>query len=116
MAQEKLQTYSAEDAEFQGTIYPTVDYSLRELENYQILKLNNNIINILSICKDFFDLFYLSGDKLTFSTLNKHSITTTSEKPIYLKQYRLSHAQQAKIQKQVDDMIHNDIIETSGSP
>ena len=33
------------------------------------------------------DLFHLPGEKLTFTTVLKHHIRTTDNKPIYVKQY-----------------------------
>lgn len=80
--------------------------------------LNDEELNsILSICRDHNDIFHLDGDILTATTSTTHKIPTQSDcQPIYRKSYRLPEAMKEEINRQVNDMLKNDIIESSDSP
>lgn len=62
------------------------------------------------------DCFFLSGDKLKFSNLANHSIPTTDNIPIHVKQYRYPSIYRKEIEKQIDKLLGNDIIKPSTSP
>lgn len=72
--------------------------------------------SILEICKTFNDIFHLDGDKLTCTDAIKHSIPLKSSKPIFVKPYRLPEQQKNEINKQIQQMLDDDIIEPSHSP
>ena len=72
--------------------------------------------SILDICREFHDLFYLKGDKLTHTDAIQHSIPLTAERPIFVKPYRLPIAQHTEIKSQIDKMLDEDVIEPSNSP
>lgn len=72
--------------------------------------------SILDICKNYHDIFYLSGDTLSFTPTTEHNISTTDENPIYIKPYRLPFQQQSEIKAQVDKMLTDNIIKESNSP
>lgn len=60
--------------------------------------------------------FSLPGDKLGSTDVLKHKIATTDEIPINTKQYRYPQVHKQEIQKQVDALIENNIIQPSDSP
>jgi len=62
------------------------------------------------------DLFQLSGEKLGCTTITEHKIATSDEQPINTKQYRFPPIHKDEINRQVNEMLKNDIIKTSMSP
>lgn len=72
---------------------------------------------ILKICAQFSDIFYLEGDKLSCTDVLKHTIQLKEDTaPINLRPYRLPEAQKEEVQKQIDKMLEEQIIEPSISP
>lgn len=72
--------------------------------------------SILSICAKYNDVFFMQGDKLTTTKLYKHSITLKPNTvSVYSKPYRLPHSQKGEIQKQIDDLLQQGIIEPCNS-
>lgn len=72
---------------------------------------------ILKLCEQYSEIFYLKGDKLTYTDVLEHEIKILSNQPpIYKKPYRLPHAQKLEIENQIQEMLTNDIIEPSKSP
>jgi hypothetical protein len=68
-------------------------------------------------CLDYQDIFYLPGDKLSSTNATKHSITLIpGTTPINTKPYRLPESQKEEIEKQVDKLLAEGIIEKSSSP
>lgn len=71
---------------------------------------------IKSVCAKYNDIFYLEGDKLTTTKLYEHSISLKpNTQPIFSKPYRLPHSQKEEIQKQIDNMLDQGIIEPCNS-
>lgn len=71
---------------------------------------------IYNLCKDYKDIFYCDQLPLTFTNQVKHQIRTKNEDPIYVKQYRQSPAQAEEINRQVNKLLSEDIIQESHSP
>jgi hypothetical protein len=71
---------------------------------------------ITQICLDFSDIFYLEGDKLTFTSEIKHSIQTKDTKPIYTKSYRYPQVHKEEVKTQISKMLDQGIIQSSVSP
>ena len=68
---------------------------------------------ILALCEEYNDLFYLDGDKLTYTTTLEHSIPIMPEhqgKIINQKNYRIPEAHKAEVQHQVKQMLDDEII------
>lgn len=62
------------------------------------------------------DIFHLPGDKLeTCNVYNQHIQTKVDSSPVYVKPYRVPFSQKAEIQKQIHEMLDNDIIEPASS-
>jgi len=73
--------------------------------------------SIIKICESYADIFHLEGDKLTCTTAAEHVIKVPKDlKPIYKKPYRLLFSQQPEIERQISQMIDDEIIERSMSP
>lgn len=72
--------------------------------------------SILAICKDYNDIFHLPKDILTTTTTLKHEIPTTSDVPIHTKTYRYPKVHEAEVEKQINKMLNDKIIEPSSSP
>jgi len=96
-------------------------------QNDRITKLKNEIKiddlnkeeqeNILELCCNYADLFYLPGDYLSATEVVTHTINTPRcMKPINIRPYRLPWAYQEEIEKQIKEMKHNNIIRDSKSP
>jgi len=73
--------------------------------------------SIFKICEQYAEIFFLEGDKLTFTSAIEHTIKLKPNvQPIYKRPYRLPFSQQAEINKQIKKMEENDIIQPSLSP
>lgn len=73
--------------------------------------------NILELCYNYADLFYLPGDYLSATEVVTHTINTPRcTKPINIRPYRLPWAYQEEIEKQIKEMKNNNIIRDSKSP
>ena len=70
------------------------------------------------ICKEYVDIFKLPGDKLTVTNAAVHSIPTPSipeGRAITLKIYRLAEAQKEEVNKQIKQMLEDELIIPSKS-
>lgn len=69
-------------------------------------------LSIEKICAKYADVFHLEGDPLTVTNLYKQKLQLKEDaSPVYVKPYRLPHAQKAEIQNQVHKMLNEGIIE-----
>lgn len=65
-----------------------------------------------SLCTEYNDVFYMEGDKLTYTNVIQHRIELKPDtKPIYVRQYRLPEIQKIEIKRQLEEMEANGIIE-----
>lgn len=62
------------------------------------------------------DLFFKEGDNLTCVKDVKHQIITNNAQPIYSKTYRFPKVHEEEVNKQVKEMLEQDIIQPSSSP
>lgn len=62
------------------------------------------------------DLFYKEGDTLTCVNAIKHQIITTSSQPIHSKIYRFPKIHEEEVNRQIQEMLAQDIIQPSFSP
>lgn len=68
--------------------------------------------SIEHICAKYADVFHLPGDKLSTTNIMTHSISLKDNvSPSYTKPYRIPHSLKQEVQKQINDMLANDIIE-----
>lgn len=87
------------------------------LETIDLKHLNNEEkTSIHDICSKYADIFFLPGDKLTTANVIEQSITLKPNiRPVYVKQYRLPQSLKGEVNKQVQEMLQNDIIEEAKS-
>jgi hypothetical protein len=72
---------------------------------------------IYELCEQYAEIFHLEGDILTYTNATEHEIKLAPDQtPVYKRPYRLPYAQQEEINKQIQQMMDNDIIEPSKSP
>lgn len=71
---------------------------------------------ILKICFQYKDIFHTPDAKLTSTSYFKHKIRTTDEEPVYTKTYRHPHIHKIEIEKQINELLDNNIIRPSTSP
>lgn len=73
--------------------------------------------SIMNICEHYSDLFFLPGDKLTYTNSKTLSVPLKpGTEPINRKQYRLPEAYKNEAKKQIESMLRDGIIERSTSP
>jgi hypothetical protein len=80
---------------------------------------NEEKTSLIKICEEFNDIFYLPGDKLTFTTATEHTIPTPTIDPtrgINSKSYRIPEIHREEVQKQTEQMLRDGIIVPSSSP
>jgi hypothetical protein len=87
------------------------------LEKLRLEHLNSEEKRTLEdTCLEFQDIFHLPGEELTATNATTHSITVVpGTAPINIKPYRLPEAQKAEIEKQVDKLLGEGVIEESDS-
>lgn len=72
---------------------------------------------ITTLCAQFQNLFYMEGDRLTHTTVLEHSIPLkTDQPPLHQKMYRLPPLFKEEINKQVQQLLDNDVVINSKSP
>lgn len=72
-------------------------------------------VNLLKLCKDYSDIFYLEDEPLTFTNKIKHRIRTTDEIPVHTKTYRYPYVHRQEVQTQINKMLKQGIIRPSSS-
>lgn len=73
--------------------------------------------SIKNICAKYPDIFHLPGDKLCTTPIYEQNIDLKPHtSPIYTKPYRLPYSQKSEIDKQIESMLDDGIIEESRSP
>lgn len=68
------------------------------------------------LLKTYSNLFFKEGEILTSTSVVKHDIITTTNKPIYSKIYRYPQIHEQEISKQITDMLKQGIVTESNSP
>lgn len=111
---------------FENFNYPSYMESVCSLESMEsgniMEKLNFDHMNseerILTtkLILDFRDLFYTDGEVLSATDEVQHEIITTVDNALYTKIYRYPQIYENEIQKQIDEMLKNNIIRESNSP
>lgn len=72
--------------------------------------------SIEKICAKYSDIFFLPGDKLETTNIGEQSIKLKNNiNPIYTKPYRLPQSLKPEVNKQINKMLQDDIIEESSS-
>lgn len=70
---------------------------------------------LLELCTDFSDIFALEDDRLTVNNFYKQKLRLKDNTPVFTKGYRLPMTQKDEINKQVNKLLDNKLIEASHS-
>lgn len=70
---------------------------------------------VASICAEFNDIFALESDKMTVNNFYTQKLKLNDDSPVYVKNYRLPYSQRDEIQRQVEKLMKNDLIEPSSA-
>lgn len=93
------------------------DYLIENLERLRLDHMNTEENKMISaLCYEYRDIFYCDKLPLTFTNKVKHSIRTKNEDPVYLKPYRQPQAVNDEINRQVDKLLKDNVIQESFSP
>lgn len=103
------------------TLAPVRNIRSRESEILELLRLedlNSEERRVMEkACKDYHDIFYLPGDRLSSTTEVRHSIhVIPGTGPIHTRPYRLPESQKIEVDKQVTELLKEGIIRESNSP
>lgn len=71
---------------------------------------------LLKLCYSYSDIFHKPNIPLTFTNTIKHQIKMKDEIPIYTKSYRYPFIHKEEVQRQIEDMLNQNIIRPSDSP
>lgn len=71
--------------------------------------------NLETLCARYADVFYVEGERLTFTNKIKHHIRTTDELPVYTKSYRYPFVHRQEVRDQITKMLDQGIIRPSES-
>lgn len=71
---------------------------------------------IIKLCLEYADIFHLDDEFLTTNNFYTQNLSVEKTSPIYTPNYRLPASQRIEIDRQVQNMLDADIIESSRSP
>lgn len=71
---------------------------------------------LTDLCMGYSDIFYVEGDKPTVNNFYEHKLVLKDNEPVYTRNHRLPHYQKVEINRQVKELLANDLIELSKSP
>lgn len=107
-----------------------------EINNFEEIPLKSNVQNnricmekirhknlnceektkLFKLLNDFSDIFFNEDEELTFTSAIRHHINTQDDLPVYSKTYRYPFCHREEVQRQVDKMLTQGIIQHSDSP
>lgn len=65
------------------------------------------------ICRKYIDVFGTSEDSVGVNNFYKQKTRLTNESPVYIKNYRTPYSDKNEIDRQINKLIDDDILETS---
>lgn len=71
---------------------------------------------LLKVISQYDDVFFMEGNKLSFTSAIKHSIKTNDEMPIHAKSYRYPFCHREEVKRQISTLLDQGIIRHSSSP
>lgn len=87
------------------------------IDRLNLNHLKQNICDdIKNVCTQYHDIFLKTDEPLTFSSQIKHSIRTTTDNPIYTKNYRYPYVHREEVNNQINKLLKQRIIKPSISP
>ena len=99
-------------------IDPIVDSP--ERKNVILSKLKNNCPvqyrEVLhELCSQYTDVFALESDKVSCNNFYKQKLHLNDKTPVFIKNYRTPHSQKEEMQKHINKLLNDDIVEPSNS-
>lgn len=67
------------------------------------------------LIKEFNDIFHVEGDKMTVNNFYKQHLRIVDNTPTYIKNYRQAQVEKEEVEKQVQKLLKNNLIEPSMS-
>lgn len=109
-----LKDYNAIDITTPKNEQNRIDKLFEELKLDHLQPDERKIIS--DICKKYNDIFCLKNDQLTTTRIYKPSINIKpNSNSVYSKPYRIPHHQKDEVNKQINEMLKNNIIENTQS-
>lgn len=71
--------------------------------------------DLMPLCLSYADIFALKDDKMSVNNFYEQKFRMVDSSPVYVKNYRLPHTQKDEINRQVQNLLDNDLIEPSTS-
>lgn len=71
---------------------------------------------LIDLCMNFSDIFHIEGDKPTVNNFYEHKLNFSSNEPVYTRNHRLPQFKKIEINRQVKQLLEDDLIELSTSP
>jgi hypothetical protein len=112
-----------EDIESVGDLTGATEEKQRDREKRILKQLRLDHLNdeekklLIGTCQDYQDIFYLPGDTLSSTNATRHSIRVQpGTEPINTRPYRLPETQKVEVERQVEKLLKEGIIEESNSP
>ncbi|XP_025266084.1 uncharacterized protein LOC112638471 [Camponotus floridanus] len=99
-------------------IQTEMQYMREQMRNMQTAQanLNEEERTLVKICEEYNDIFHLEGKPLTCTATVEHEISTRADTaPVNVKPYRLPEKHKAEVNRQVQEMLQDEIIKTSTS-
>lgn len=73
------------------------------------------LTSLTKLLYEFHDIFAIESDTITTNNFYKQKLRLSDNTPIYIRNHRLPHYQKPEINKQINDMLKNKIIEPATS-
>lgn len=70
---------------------------------------------MVNLCVEFSDVFALETDQMTTNNFYEQKLNLSNTDPVYTKNYRLPYTEKAEINRQVNNLLQNGLIEHSTS-
>lgn len=117
---------------YQLQYFPLNDYNVLNIQNSSQTKSDTQrtelLLNLVkentdspfqsqiqNLCSNFVDIFALDSDPLTTNNFYEQKLRVLDNQPVYIKNYRLPYAQKAEVNKQVQKLLNDGLIEPSRS-
>lgn len=70
---------------------------------------------LIDLCSEYADIFTLDDDKMTVNNLYTQTLRLNDTEPVYQRNYRLPKCHKDEIERQVENLLKNELIEPSCS-
>lgn len=71
---------------------------------------------LVELCMKYSDIFHVQGDKPTVNNFYEHKLNFSNNEPVYTRNHRLPQFKKIEMNRQVEDLLEDGLIEISKSP